>query len=184
MKQFLQKHQSRIIFWAIFSLIVLYLAPKQNNFYLDKDIENFKTKYFTPTLFWLWGSVCFLFLIFSLLKTRPLFNAIYSSFFFLVFVAWFLFIFQGIFLAASLFINRQFKQGHVTKIYQASYIAGVEANKNNFFLYDLTTGNISSDSKLTDRLYNSGVKQNDTITLEFERGLFGINYQSNAFKKN
>jgi len=183
MKQFLKKHRSRIIFWGIFILIVVYLAPRQSNFYLDEDIEYFKTKYLTPTLIGVWIFASVVFLIFLLAKVRPLMEAFYTILYFSTVVGFFLFIFQDIFLAGSLFINRQFKRESITKTYLASYLYGTDINKSNFFPYDISNKHIATDSKLKEQLYYPGLKQNDTIILQLERGLLGIAYQSKPFKK-
>lgn len=183
MKQFLKKYQSRIIFWGILILIVVYLAPRQRNFYLNEDIEYFETKYLTPILIGVWIFVSALFLIFLLVKVRPLVNAFYTTLYISVFVAFFLFIFQDLFLAGSLFINRQFKRESITKTYLASYLYGTDINKSNFFPYDISSKHISIDSKLKEQLYYPELKQNDTIILQLEKGLWGIPYQSKPFKE-
>jgi hypothetical protein len=131
---------------------------------------------------WIFASVVSLF--FLLAKVRPLSEAFYTILYCSAVVAFFLFIFQDIFLAGSLFINRQFKRENITKTYLASYLYGTDINKTNFFPYDISKKDISIDSKLKEQLYYPGLKQNDTIILPLERGLLGIVYQSKPFKGN
>ena len=50
--------------------------------------------------------------------------------------------------------------------------------KNNFYPYDLPIKDISSDRKLINKLYAQKFKQGDTITLNFDKGLFGIIFQT------
>jgi uncharacterized protein YciW len=60
-------------------------------------------------------------------------------------------------------------------------MAGTNQTKQNFIPYDLTEKQISIDKKLINRLYKVGLKQNDTIPLAFDKGLFGIAFQSQKF---
>jgi hypothetical protein len=157
---------------------VLYFAPRQSEYYLDKDISNFKKHYLQPTLIWTGSILCVGLLIYWLIKTKSI-KQLLTPFLSLTFtIAAFLFIFQDIFLAASLFINRQFKNDSIQKSYIVNYMAGTDQIKNNFFPFDLADNKSSIDRKLTNKLYKVGLKQNDTITLNFDKGLFGIAFQS------
>jgi len=67
------------------------------------------------------------------------------------------------------------------KVYVIDYLAGTATTKDNFMLYDISGKQISIERKLINKLYQPGLKQNDTITLKFEKGLFGIPFQSQPF---
>jgi len=177
MKQFLKKNKWRILYWGIFLLIILYLAPRQSDYYLDEDIQNFKRSHVVPTLTWLWVFLSVLFLVVAIIRIRQLTQAFFPAIYACVLMACFLFIFQDVFLAGSLFINRQFKRSTFTKEYVASrfYTAdSIGINERNFIPYDLSKKQISIDPKLKARLYRPGLQQNDTIRLTFKKGLFGI----------
>ena len=178
---FLNKHKWTILFWIIFLSIVLYFAPRQSEYYLDKDISNFKKYYLQPTLIWTGIILCVGLLIYWLIKTKSIKQLLIPFLSITLTIAAFLFIFQDIFLAASLFINRQFKKGSIQKNYIANYMAGTDQTKSNFFPFDLADNKSSIDRKLTNKLYKVGLKQNDTITLNFDKGLFGIVFQSEKF---
>ena len=60
-------------------------------------------------------------------------------------------------------------------------MAGTDQTKNNFIPYDLAVKQISIDKKLINKLYKVGLKQNDTITLRLDKGLFGIAFQTQQF---
>lgn len=182
MKAFLLKYKWTIIFWIVFSGIVLYLAPRQHDYYLDDDIKNFKRTYLTPFLVWTGIVTSVIVLIFTFVKTKSIKQAGVSFLSVGVTLAFFLFIFQDIFLGASLFINRQVKRESIQKDYVVSYLAGTDQTKNNFFPYDLSTKHSSIDKKLKNKIYTSGLKQNDTVTLKFDKGLFGIAFQSKPFE--
>jgi hypothetical protein len=184
MKVFLNKHKRTILFWVIFVFIILYFAPRQSEYYLDKDVRNFKIHYLQPTLIWT-GSILIVGLLIFWLKSTKSIMQLLTHFISVTFtVAAFLFIFQDLFLAASLFINRQIKKGAEQKRYTVIYTGETEKSKKYFIPYDLDEGQISIDKKLINKLYKTELKQNDTITLKFDRGLFGIAFQSNRFDDN
>ena len=58
------------------------------------------------------------------------------------------------------------------------YLAGTDQTKENFFPYDLSSKHSITDKKLINKIYSPGLKQNDTVTVKFDKGLFGIVYQS------
>ena len=181
MKAFLLKYKRTIIFWIVFTVIVLYFAPRQHDYYLDDDIENFKRTYLTPILIWTGIVTSIIVLIFVFAKTKSFKQAGVSFLYVGVAIAFFLFIFQDTFLGASLFLNRLFKKDISQKAYVVRYMAGTGQTKDNFIPYDLSAKQISIDKKLINKLYNSGLKQNDTVRLQFDQGIFGIEFQPQPF---
>jgi len=181
MKAFLLKYKRKIIFWIVFLAIVLYFAPRQHDYYLDGDIDNFKSTYLVPTLIWtgLVTSIIIVFIVFA--KTKSIKHSAASFFSVGVTLAFFLFIFQDIFLGAALFLNRQFRRDYIQRTYVAGYWVGASETKENFVPRDLSTKYTSIDKKLINKLYNPGLKSKDTIILQFEKGLFGIAFQSKPF---
>jgi hypothetical protein len=181
MTAFLKKHKWTILYWVILLFIVLYFAPRQNKYYLDNDIDYFKTQYLRPILLWTGGVIPVGLFLFWLIRTKSIKQSAIGFAYVVVALAFFLFIFQDIFLGASLFINRQLKRDSVQKIYQANYMAGTDQSKSNFIPYDLTTKQISIERKLINKLYTVGLKQNDTISLNLYKGLLGIAFNSQPF---
>jgi hypothetical protein len=161
--------------------IVLYFAPRQSEYYLDKDIRNFKTHYLQPTLIWIGSILCVGLLIYWLKSTKSIMQLLIPFISVVFTVSAFLFIFQDLFLAASLFINRQIKQGTEQRRYTVIYGGTTEKSKKYFIPNDLDEDQISIDKKLINKLYKPELKQNDTVTLKFDRGLFGIAFQSKRF---
>lgn len=181
MKSFLKKYKRTIIFWIIFSAIVLYFAPKQNEYYLDDDIQGFKSRYLIPILFWtgVIASILLLSIIIVINKSikKSLFPFLYGT----AIMTFYLFIFQNLFLAGSLFINRKFNRDSVQKAYIVSYWPGTDSGKANFTPYDISTGHFSMDEKLINKLYQTGLTQGDTLVLKFDTGLFGVAFQKQPF---
>jgi hypothetical protein len=178
---FLNKHKRTILIWIILLPIVFYFAPRQSEYYLDKDIRNFKTHYLQPTLIWTGSILCLGLLIYWLRTTKSILQLVTPFISITFIIAAFLFVGQNLFLAASLFINRQIKQGTEQKRYMVIYTGATEKSKKYFIPYDLDEGQISIDKKLINKLYKPELKQNDTVTLMFDRGLFGVNFQSTRF---
>jgi hypothetical protein len=181
MKQFILKYKWTICYCSIVSFIILYFAPRQKDYYLDNDINVFKSQHLISALIWTWVVICGLFFVILLTRSKSFKQTLSSFFYFALTIAFFLFIFQDLFLAGSLFINRLFKRDSLTKKYVAYYLDGAEKIKDNFLPYDLLTRQISIDEKLKDKLYRPGLKQNDTINLKFDKGLLGIEFQTKPF---
>jgi len=178
---FLLKYKRKIISWIVFLALVLYFAPKQHDYYLDDDIKSFKTTYFTPFLIWTGIIASLLIFLITFLKSKSIKQSGVSFLYAGVIFAFLLFIFQNLFLGASLFLNRQFKRETLQKSYSVSYLTGIEHTKDNFFPFDIANKHSSFDRKLRNKLYYPGINQNDTVTLQFDKGLFGIPFQSKPF---
>ncbi len=184
MKTFFQKYKWRILFWLIFLTIVLYFTPRQSDYYLDADVKQFKNRFLTPLLIWLGVITCILLFSILFFETKSIKQSSLSFMYGCVSVAFFLFIFQDQFLATALFINRQIKMDNLEKAYVVKYMTGEKRTKNNFIPYDVSAKQISIDQKLKNKLYQSDLTQNDTITLIFNRGLFRVAFQSQPFDDN
>ena len=96
-------------------------------------------------------------------------------------IACFLFIFQNVFLGFSLFLNRQFKRDTVQKTYVVNYLAGTDQIKNNFFPYDIAAKQPTTDKKLIDKIYRQDLRLSDTVRMTFNKGIFGVAFQSQPF---
>jgi hypothetical protein len=135
------------------------------------------------TPFLIWAGIVTSIIVFILVyaKTKSLKQSGVSFLSVGVTLALYLFIFQDLFLGGALFLNRQFKSGTLNKPYLIGYMVGTDKPKDNFIAYDLTTKHSSIDRKLINKLYSSGRNQNDTVILKFDKGLFGIAFQSQPF---
>jgi small-conductance mechanosensitive channel len=181
MTAFFKKYKWTILYWAILLFFLLYFAPRQSKYYLEQDIKQFKTLYLIPTLIWTFGLLAVGLFVFWLIKTK---SAKQSTIWFLstaLTFAFIIFIFQNTFLGIALFANRQITKEKVIKTYQASFMAGTDISKNNFSPYDPSTKHISIDTKLINELYHTGLKQNDTIVLAMNKGIFGVAFSSHPF---
>ena len=181
MRTFLLKYKTQIIFWIIFSAIVLYFAPRQHDYYLDDDIDSFKEAHLTPFLVWTSIIVSILVTVVVFVYTKSFKKAGISLLSVSVILAFYLFIFQDIFLGGALFLNRQYKRDTLSKPYVISYMAGTDKKRDNFYPYDLSSKHFSIDRKLLNKLYSFEKNQNDTVILKFDKGLFGIPFQSKPF---
>lgn len=182
MKALLSKYKRSIIFWTLFSAILFYFAPLQHEYYLDNDIANFKATYFTPFLVWTGVIISVSVLMIVLVGTKYFKSAgVYFLSIGLI-LAVYLFIFNELLLSGALFVNRQFTLDKWNKSYIVGYMIGMEKTKKNFVAYDLSTNQSSIDRKLINKLYKSELHENDTITLKFDKGLFGIAFLSQPFK--
>ena len=184
MTAFFKKYKWPILYWTILLFFLLYFAPRQSKFYLEQDIKQFKTVYLIPTLLWTFALLAVGLLVFWLVKTKSVKESILWFFATALIFAFILFFFQDIFLGMALFANRQIKKEKVVKTYEASFMTGTDNSKNNFIPYDLSTNHVASDTKLINQLYNTQVKQNDTLILTMNKGLFGVAFSSHPFDDN
>jgi hypothetical protein len=184
MTAFLKKYKWTILYWAILLFFLLYFVPNQNKYYIEQDIKQFKTLYLIPILIFAFGLFAVGLFVFGLIKTK---SANQSAIWFLSIVltfAFIIFFFQSIFLGIALFANRQVTKGKVTKIYQASFLAGAEHSKINFHPYEPSSGQLITDRILVNELYQPGLKQDDKIVLPMRIGLFGIAFTSHPLDDN
>lgn len=181
MKGFLLKYKWTILYWTVFLTIVLFFVPRQNDYYLDNDIKEFKQTYLTRMLLWTGIMTSIVIFILVLVKAKSLKQSAIAFIYAGVTIAFFLFIFQNVFLGFSLFLNRQFKRDTLQKAYVVDYLAGVDQTKSNFIPYDIASKEIINDKKLIDKIYRLNLKQFDTVRVTFDKGLFGIAFQSHPF---
>jgi hypothetical protein len=181
MKAFLSKYKWRIVYWTVFLAIVLYFVPRQSNFYLDNDIKAFKQTYLTRILLWTGSVASVAVFILVLVNAKSLKQSATAFISAAVTIAFLLFIFQDVFLGFALFLNRQFKLDTFQKSYAIGYLADTEQTKHNFVPYDIAAKQTTVDKKLIDKIYRQDLKQFDTVRLQFDKGLFGIAFQSRPF---
>jgi hypothetical protein len=181
MAAFFKKYKWTIAYWVILLFLGLYFAPTQSKYYLDQDIKEFKTLYLIPTLVWTFGLLAVGLFVFWLIRMKSIKQVTLWFLSTALTFAFIIFIFQDIFLGIALFANRQITKGKVAKTYQASFMAGTDNSKANFSPYDPSTKHISSDPKLINGLYHTGIKQNDTLVLTMYKGLFGVSFSSTPF---
>jgi len=177
MKRFLTQYWVRIVYWTIFLVVLFYFAPKQNDFYLDDDIAKFKHDHLRPALIWLWVIIGVIFLVILFLKSISLKDSLIKLFYISCVTAALLFIFQDLFLAGALFLNTQIKKDSSSKNYVVEYLGTEE--KGNFHLYEPSTKKITIERKLEKSFYAPGLKQNETIAIQFNEGVLGIKYPEN-----
>ncbi len=181
MKAVLQKYKWGILFWTAVSLTFIFFVPRQQAYYLDADIKQFSSTHLKTFLVCTGIAISLLVFILKFVKTKSIKRAGISLLFASLLLAFYLFIFRNMFLGASLYLNRQFNNNNLERVYQVSYLAGEEQTKDGFYPYDPVSKEILRDQKLKNQLYKTGLKQNDTLRLQLKKGLFGIPFQPQAF---
>ncbi|MFT3701525.1 MAG: hypothetical protein QM802_04110 [Agriterribacter sp.] len=154
--------------------MLFYFAPTQNEFYLEDDISAFKYSHLRPALTWLWIIICFATLMIAFIKSSSIKFSLNALLYISFWAGGLLFIFQDLFLAGALFLNRQAKKDSFSKNYVVEYI-GIKS-KESFRLYEASSEKSTWDHKLEDWFYTSGLTQNDTIAIPFNKGILGIEY--------
>jgi hypothetical protein len=177
MKVFLTKHRRTIIFSAALLATVLLIRPNQDDHYLDADIAFFKVHYLEPILLYTGIVISIAFFVLPIVKTKS-FKHLTNTFLLACgTIVFCLFIFQHLILGLSLFINRQVKREALQRVYLAGFLVGTGKTKDSFFLIDLSTKHTITDRKFIDKMYKPELKQDDTVHVSFEKGLFGVAFQ-------
>jgi len=174
MKAFFKKYKWTICYWVILAFLIFYFAPRQREYYLDPDIKQFENHVLYPALYWIFGLVSAGLLVYWLVTLKSVMQSARGFVSVIVASIFFIFMSERIMLGFALFANRQINRGKVTRTYQASFMAGPAPSKESFDPYDPTTKQIVIDTKLKNELYHVGLKQNDSITLTMNKGLFGL----------
>ena len=81
-----------------------------------------------------------------------------------------------------MFVNQLSKRDTLQKAYVVRYMAVADKRKENFVPFELPEDLPANDKKLINRIFKKGLKQNDTVSLIFDKGLFGLPFQSRPFK--
>ncbi len=182
MKAFLLKHKRTIIYWVVLLSIIFWLGPMQQDYYLDSDMDNFKSTYLLPVLIWLGVGLAVNLFFVELFESKSFIQSgnvfFYSGFY----IAMYLILFQNLFLDAALFVNRLYKRETVEKTYTVGYFWGEENTFNGFLPYDVKTKDICTDRKLKNKLYQPSLKKGDTIVLTCTKGLLGVVFNAAAYK--
>ncbi|MDF2187985.1 hypothetical protein [Paraflavitalea sp. CAU 1676] len=181
---FFKKHWRRILFYCVLLLVVLYLAPRQHDFYLEDDVERFEQEQVTPFLIWFGAIGSVAFFVLTWVWFREIVGAFLGWVGLSVVLCWFLLVFNDQWLAAGLFVNRLFDRGAIEKKFVVGSLAGLEFNRKNFLLHEASTGTSLRDDRVTEVVYRPDLKVKDTVPLELTKGLFGVGYYPGGFKKD
>lgn len=183
MKKFILKYKWHICYWVIFLFLLCIWSPRQSDYYLNADIDAFKSNHFLSILIGIWVVLALLLFI-LLIKSVKSFIKVLSRFVYASFMAAVgLMFFKSIILAAVLFVNRLYTRGSIKRSYTITTMVGDELNKKNLILYEGSTKQINYEEKLREKLYRPGFKDLDTTSLIFNKGLFGIAFQPHPLTK-
>ena len=175
MRSFFQKYWFGVLLFLVWCFLILYFDPRQERFYLDADIEQFNK---TARLVLIILEFCFAgFILVLTLKEKSNRKQIFRISLNLVFALLVFYIFfQSAFTSIGLFINRQTTGNDLNRNYVVQYLIGGTNRRSDFFLYDMDKKHIITEKKLLDSTYSFGFHQNDTIHIQFKKGLLGIAY--------
>jgi uncharacterized membrane protein len=174
MIKLLNKYKFQIIYYVILSLLLLVFVPNQEDYYLDNDISNFKEKYYWKTALIVIFIIAFLFFLKLVIKKVSLDEKLNKVFFFIIISVLFTAFSQPIMISSFLYINRCKKVNTTTEKYKIIDIEGNELiaynkkNKETIWANDFNKFHLKTNSNT--------IKINDTINLNFEKGILGIKY--------
>lgn len=174
MIKLLNKYKFQIIYYVILSLLLFLFVPNQEDYYLDNDISNFKDKYYWKTSFIVIGIIAFLFFLKLIIKKVSLEEKLNKVFVSIIIGFLFAAFFQPIIISSFLYINRCKKVNTITEKYKIidiegnNLIAHNKKNKETIWENDF--------NKFHLKINSNTIKINDTLKLNFEKGILGIKY--------
>lgn len=162
------------IFFIAFLIFLMFYFSSQFSFYLERDMKNFEDKYYLKFSIILSSIVIFICLVIDLVKKRK--NVLFKNLFKNIIQCLFVFyILNFVVIGSILFLNKLIDKETLTEKYiiiriTEEYITAYNL-KNKSDIIDDETKKIIPD-------YNSKSKisENDTLTLKFKRGIFGLKY--------
>ena len=159
----------------IWSVIILYFNPRQEQFYLVSDVDEFEKKSNWALTIFETGLFAFI-LVLSFIQLNKAKEILNISFYTILGLFLIYIFFHSTIAAVGLYVNRQTTGKHVKKGYIVQYLNQKKSERYNFFLVDMGKKESVIDRKLLDSLYAYGFNQNDTIFISFTKGLLGVNY--------
>ncbi|MDF2930862.1 MAG: hypothetical protein K0R36_193 [Chryseobacterium sp.] len=176
MIELIKKHKTMIIFIICFALMTFIFVPRQKEYYLQEEIDRFTEN--TYPYFAIAISV-FLFLIIMIIgivrkykKTHFINLLVYT-----IFISFLMtFISKSLFLSVLLFINRQ----HHSSTEIAKYEVLSIDKKHYLLAYNIVDHRDYFDEKDYLKYFGDNdffkLKKNDPISIQTNKGIFGINY--------
>jgi hypothetical protein len=86
----------------------------------------------------------------------------------------FFFLISGSFVMLALFINSLSTHGATEKTYVVRFLMDTTRSKESLYLSDIASKELSHDKVLQDYVYNTQLKDADTVHIVFKTGLLGI----------
>ncbi len=158
--------------WAMFVVVVVWLAPMQHDLYLSHDVWLFRVGSFQRAMIIAAATIITVLLALAIKYRKPLVRALswwlYASFCTICL----LFIFHQVLLASALFVNKVYVRESGNRAFVARY--SLSTNGKHLFFSDLKGHHIDVDSKMHDVLSRAHVAGNDTVHATCATGLLGI----------
>jgi len=179
MLKFLKKYKYSLLFLSLFLCADIFILPKQESYYFDYDIEDFKTTSFHVVLF-IFELVIFTFIVIAAIKVVRALEDYVIAFFNLIYamaVTFFVtLMLHSMFLCGALYLNRQVTKGEVKRTFLVESKEIRDGNKYGLFLYEPALHkSLVKDFGLTKSQYD-GINQYDKIELSFTKGWFELDY--------
>ncbi|MBN8850722.1 MAG: hypothetical protein BGO55_30540 [Sphingobacteriales bacterium 50-39] len=187
--KFLKKYKWKIAWLALWTLIIFYFIPRQDEFYLRSDKDNFSDASHRFLVFFEAAALSFLIVWLSLKveatgMLRRAWAVLQSTLIATFYLALFYLFFHDAATAIGLFINRQTSHGVVRRAYVAEYFNGDETKASNLHLYDIGAKSLQIDDTLSKSAYRIRPNIGDTLQVDLKKGLFNIPYfDSLTFRK-
>ncbi len=168
----LKKYKYNILSFLIFIGLLLFFIPNEERRYLQPDIHLIESNS-NSIAFWVLGIIVILLLVFGLRKITKAMDVLYFILGLSIFSISLFFIFQTIFLSATLCLNTLSNNKTIDKTYIA---IDVDRNNNNLLLWDFhSERSIQADQLLQTTGYKN-INATDTVIVSFYKGLFGFNF--------
>ncbi|TWV94010.1 hypothetical protein [Chitinophaga pinensis] len=180
---FLRKYRYRILFFCFLLLMSQVVIPGQLQTYTRASISAFKSDYLLPAILVVFSGV-FLYQCAALWLKYRHHVAIIRHRWIRIVLGGFLpkaitftmlfFCIQDVFIASALFINRLSTHGGTERTYVVQFLMDSTRAKESLFLSDIASKELSHDKVLQDYVYNTQLKDFDTVHIIYRTGILGV----------
>jgi hypothetical protein len=172
-KTFLSKYKSKILWMIILGYLIFFFTPTQNEFYLEQDIQFFKRNFYWKFALVASGIFLLVILIFGVLKKwkrKEFFAALLNVCLqcFILFI-----LLKMVVIAIFLFTNRMIPVENYTTTYKIENASDSHIKMNNIHNAEDYI-RVRHSENIFKQLSVDNLKEGDTITLKFQKGIWGI----------
>lgn len=174
-KTFLSKYKYKILWIIIWTFLFFSFTPTHYEFYLDQDIVSFKQNFFWKFALVASGIILLVILIFGVFKKWKR-KELCAAFLNVCVQCFILFIFlEMVIVAIFLFTNRKIPVENFTQTYKIENASNSHLKLNN--IHDAEDYiRVHHSENIFKRLSVDNLKESDTITLKFQKGIWGIRH--------
>ena len=169
-----KKYGYSLLYLLVVVLLLFFFVPNEKKHYLEGDINSFRESYYWKIMSFMAVGIYLLYFYFLKIYRNSWIEIVKITFSFAVVCLFFSFLFQNIFMAFLLRINRtntceRIKENYVITHDDTHYLIAKEL-KSNAYIFDKEFFNVYG------KLGKKSLHVNDTLQITSKKGLLGIRF--------